>query len=217
MSAPLSAYLEAQGYQVNCEVGNCDMTAVKDGELIIVELKLNMSLRFLYQGLQRKQISDSIYLALPVEGSGKSPPEFKNLKALLKRLEMGLILVRFLKTKTKVEIVQHPDQWDARKRPSRKRQILREIGARGVEYNKAGMSGKIPKMTAYKKRVIQIARTMSDEETWSPSQLKKAGCCTDCGSMLRMNHYGWFTREARGKYKLHPLGKEAVSNYQEIE
>ncbi|MFT5499188.1 MAG: hypothetical protein ACI9TH_004603 [Kiritimatiellia bacterium] len=217
MSAPLTAYLEAQGYKVNCEVGPCDMTALKDEELIVIELKLRMSLRFLYQGLNRKQLSESVYLALPVEGSRQYPPEFKNLKALLKRLEMGLILVRFMKTKTRVELIQHPDQWAVTKRPGRTRRILREIHARPTEYNQAGVSGQVQKMTAYRKRAIQLARIMSDGATWSPAQLVKAGCDKDSGAMLRMNHYGWFVREGRGQYRLDAAGRGALENYKDIE
>lgn len=217
MSAPLQAYLEAQGFKVNCEVGHCDMTALKGDDLIIIELKLRMSLRFLYQVLQRKQITDSVYLCLPVQGSTAYPPEFRNLKSLLKRMEMGLILIRFLKTKTRVEMIQHPDQWESPKRKTRKHRIIREIDARSIEYNKAGELGKTPKITAYRKRVILLARMMSNGETWSPAALKKAGCHQDCGAMLRMNHYGWFVREDRGKYKLDCVGFEALDTYKSIE
>ncbi len=216
LSEPLKRYLEGQGYTVNCEVNHCDMTATKDDALLIIELKLKMSLRFLYQGLNRKAITDSVYLALPVEGSKSTPPEFRNLKALLKRLEIGLILVRFLKTKTKVEIIQHPDSWQAPKRPGKTRAILREIQSRPIEYNVAGASGQQPKITAYRKRVLQIAKTMDDGETWSPAAVKKTGCDSTAGQILRLNHYGWFVREDRGKYRLDEAGKEALKDYSDI-
>ncbi|MCG8528015.1 MAG: DUF2161 family putative PD-(D/E)XK-type phosphodiesterase [Opitutales bacterium] len=216
LSQPLQRYLQDQGYKVNCEVGHCDMTAMKGDELIVIELKLKVSLKFIYQAINRKQISDSVYLALPVHGSGTMPPEFRNLKALLKRLELGLLLVRFLKTKTRVEVVMHPDQWQAPKRVKRKRQILREIEARPTEYNKAGMVGSEQKITAYRRRVIEVAREMGDGKLWSPAQLKNKGCHSDCGNMLRMNHYGWFVREERGKYRLDESGREALKQYADI-
>jgi hypothetical protein len=213
LSDPLKSYLEEQGYKVNCEVGHCDMTALKDGALIVIELKLRMNLKFLYQSLQRKSLTDDVYLALPVVGSRDFPAEFRNLKTLLKRLEMGLILVRFLKTKTRVEIIQHPDSWQAPKRPKRTRQILREIHARPVEHNAAGMPGNQKKMTAYRQRAIFIARCMRGGAVFSPAALRKLGCADDTGSILRMNHYGWFTRVGRGKYSLDSAALEALNDY----
>ena len=216
LSAPLKNYLESQGYQVNCEVNHCDMTATKGDEILVIELKLRMSLRFLYQCLNRKIITDSVYLALPVEGGAATPPEFKNLKSLLKRLEMGLILVRFLKTKTKVEILQQPDSWQAPRRPSRHRAILREIQARGTEYNVAGISGRDIKITAYRKKVLKIAGHMTDGKLWSPADLRKLDCDAATGQILRQNHYGWFVREERGRYRITDAGQQAFRNYESM-
>ena len=216
MSAPLTHYLEIQGYRVNCEVKHCDMTAIRGDEIVVIELKLAMSLRFLYQSLLRKHITDSVYLALPVEGGSAFPPEFRNLKSLLKRLEMGLILVRFLKTKIKVEVVQHPDMWEAPKRPGKARSILREIHAREIEYNLAGTPGQHRKMTAYRQRVLKIATAMSDGNIWTPAQLRQCGCDASTSQILRMNHYGWFIREERGKYRLGATGRDALTDYRQL-
>ena len=42
---PIRAFLEEEGYQVQAEVKNCDIAAVKDGQLVIVELKKAFSLK----------------------------------------------------------------------------------------------------------------------------------------------------------------------------
>jgi hypothetical protein len=34
LSAPVKSYLEGHGYQVNCEVKNCDIVATKDDDEI---------------------------------------------------------------------------------------------------------------------------------------------------------------------------------------
>jgi hypothetical protein len=39
LSKPLQTYLAAQGYTVRCEVKHCDIVAVKDDVLIVIELK----------------------------------------------------------------------------------------------------------------------------------------------------------------------------------
>ncbi|MDZ7794620.1 MAG: hypothetical protein U5P10_13290 [Spirochaetia bacterium] len=67
---PLKAYLEGQGYSVHAEVRNCDIVAQKGDELILVELKSSISLNLLIQAAERKEISDSVYIAVPVPRGG---------------------------------------------------------------------------------------------------------------------------------------------------
>ena len=42
---PIRAFLEEKGYQVQAEVKDCDIAAVKDGQLLIVELKKAFNLK----------------------------------------------------------------------------------------------------------------------------------------------------------------------------
>ena len=42
--APVRDYLESLGYEVKGEVKSCDMTALRNGELIVVELKRGFTL-----------------------------------------------------------------------------------------------------------------------------------------------------------------------------
>ena len=46
---PIQHYFTKQGYVVNGEVNDCDVTAIRDNELIIIELKLSLTLTFLYK------------------------------------------------------------------------------------------------------------------------------------------------------------------------
>ena len=41
---PVRDYLEKLGYEVKGEVKDCDITAMRDGELIVVELKRGFTL-----------------------------------------------------------------------------------------------------------------------------------------------------------------------------
>ena len=63
---PLKRYLEAQGYTVHGEVKNCDIVARRGEELLVVELKSAISLNLLIQAGERKELSDSVYIAVPV-------------------------------------------------------------------------------------------------------------------------------------------------------
>jgi len=62
---PIKKYLETSGYKVRAEVKNCDITATKDDELIIIELKLSVNIQLLIQATDRQRITDSVYVAIP--------------------------------------------------------------------------------------------------------------------------------------------------------
>ena len=50
---PVRDLFVKRGYKVNAEVRDCDVTATKDDEFIIIELKKNLSVTLLAQGLKR--------------------------------------------------------------------------------------------------------------------------------------------------------------------
>ncbi|MCF6334716.1 MAG: DUF2161 family putative PD-(D/E)XK-type phosphodiesterase, partial [Spirochaetales bacterium] len=148
LSEPLTLWLTKQGYTVSCEVKNCDIVARKDDELIIVELKTRFSLDLVYQAVNRKKLTESVYVAVPVPQGKKSIPKIKEVKQLLYRLEVGLILVRFLKTKTRLEIVSHPGQYFPKEAVKRRRAIIREIDGRYSEFNRGGSTNKDQRVSA---------------------------------------------------------------------
>ena len=74
---PVKTLFENMGYQVNAEVKDCDVTAVKDDELIIAELKKNLSVTLLSQGLQRQKTGAVTYIAVP-KPKNYSPKPFRD-------------------------------------------------------------------------------------------------------------------------------------------
>ena len=50
---PVRDLFVKRGYKVNAEVRDCDVTATKNDEFIIIELKKNLSVTLLAQGLKR--------------------------------------------------------------------------------------------------------------------------------------------------------------------
>ena len=68
---PVKAFLEKQGYVAKGEVRGCDVVAVKDGVSLIVELKQRFTLELLLQGVERRALTDLVYLAVP-EPSARS-------------------------------------------------------------------------------------------------------------------------------------------------
>ena len=63
---PVRDYLENLGYQVKGEVKDCDIAALRDGELIVVELKRGFTLELIYQALDRQRVADGVYVAVPL-------------------------------------------------------------------------------------------------------------------------------------------------------
>ena len=62
---PVKRLFEGQGFAVNAEVKDCDVTAVNGDELVIIELKRNLSVTLLAQGLKRQRCGADVYVAVP--------------------------------------------------------------------------------------------------------------------------------------------------------
>jgi hypothetical protein len=210
---PLSQYLKEQGYEVYSEVKNCDITARKGEELLVIELKTRFSLALVYQAVDRKRLTPSVYVAIPVMGSGKIPPNYRSMKALLRRLETGLILIRILKKSTRVEIVLHPKPFEERMAPRRRDSIIREINGRYGEFNQAGSTSKDEKISAYKQEAIRIGWWIKKDGPLSPKELRSKGCGDKTQRILADNHYGWFNRIRKGVYELDEAGEKALEEY----
>ncbi|MGI9256394.1 MAG: DUF2161 family putative PD-(D/E)XK-type phosphodiesterase [Salinispira sp.] len=213
---PIKKWLEGQGYSVHGEVRNCDLVARKGAEMIIVETKLRLSLRLLLQSVGRQEVCNAVYMAVALRKSRTYPADFTAIKRLLRRLGLGLIFVRFLKTRTRVEIALHPGDIYARQRPSMRQSIIREIDGRYAEFNKSGEVIKTERITAYKQQSLYIVHMLADLGESSPVHLREQGLPPRTGAILSRNVYGWFIHPARGRYALSPEGRRALNTYGHI-
>ena len=215
---PVYDYLVRQGYMVHSEVKNCDITAVKGEELIVVELKTSFNLKLCVQGAKRQRIADSVYVAIPVPKGGKRSSGWKDMCLLLRRLELGLIMVTPDKENPGVEIVFHPNTFDRLKSvksgKKQRKHIIREVEARYGDYNEGG-SSKRKLMTAYRENSVFIACCFRKYGQLSPAQLKKLGTGVKTSSILLKNFYGWFERISKGIYSLHPHAEQFLEGYPE--
>jgi GNAT superfamily N-acetyltransferase len=213
---PIKTYLEGQGYRVSSEVQECDIVATKDRDIVIVELKTRFSVSLLIQAVKRKEITDSVYAAIPVPVGRVRPPNLGGIKKLLRRLEIGLILVDLLKTKTKIEIVLHPRPFLSRQRPKKRAAIIREINGRYAEFNMAGSPSKQERITAYKQEAIKIAYLLRTQGAASARKLVDLGTGNKTQRILSQNNYGWFDRIRRGTYQLNRWGEQALAAYPRV-
>jgi hypothetical protein len=62
---PIKDYFEKRGYEVYAEVIEADIVAVKDTQIVVIEMKLNMNLKLLDQCWRWKNRANLVYAAIP--------------------------------------------------------------------------------------------------------------------------------------------------------
>ncbi len=217
--APVKMYLEEKGYSVYGEVRDCDLAAVKNGDLIIVEFKKNFSLKLVMQGTRRQELTNSVYLAVPQMSSHSPLPSKKEVLVLLKRLGLGLIVVHFeYKEKgEKIEILLNPEipVKVHRKNYQKRKALFKEIGSRYQDFNIGGSSSHIETITAYRLKALTIAILLQKNGEMSPAGLITLGAAPETRAILARNYYQWFIRIRRGIYTLSETGVSCFIKYPE--
>ncbi len=206
--APVKAYFEGLGYQVNGEVKDCDLTAVKDEHLVIVEFKRQFGLPLLYQGLDRQKMARDVYLCIPRPGR-ESVSANRKRKALLKKCGLGLITVALDSPVPTVDVRQHPDNGEGKLQNRKRTALLKEIAGRSGDYNTGG-STKVRIKTAYLEKALHIACVLAHTGPLSPKKLITHGCAPKAGLIVSRNVYGWFEKVEKGVYGLSAKGEEAL-------
>lgn len=212
---PIYQYLSEQGYKVCSEVKDCDVTAVKDEELIIIEMKTNFNATLLIQAVQRQKAADLVYIAIPKPKKAGFSKQWKDMCYLVKRLELGLIVINFKNNINAVEVVFHPGPYAYRKNKNMRNSIIKEINGRYKDYNEGGSTRK-KIMTAYKEASIYIACCLESYGSLSPKKLRELGTSEKTQSILSKNFYGWFNRVVKGVYELTEDGLKVLEEYSEL-
>lgn len=213
---PIRKHFIKQGYRVNGEVHDCDLTAVKDDVLIIVELKLNLNIDLLLQATRRQRLTDLVYIAIP-KPKRITRKRWNDITQLIQRLELGLIIVSFAGNRKKVEFKIHPEPYKrmTSKNTRKKAALIKEIEGRSADYNIGG-SSKTKIMTAYKENCIQIACYLEKLGQMSPKALVALGTGNKTPLILQKNYYKWFERVERGIYVITEQGKSELEDYPEL-
>lgn len=209
----IKKYLNSQGYDVKAEVLNTDITAIRDDEVIVIEMKKTLNTRLIYQGCDRQRICDYVYLAIiePTKKIQRSS-QFKEKVYIIRRLQLGLLFVNL--EDDKIVPFLDPKTYTFRQNKIKKRKLLKEFEQRITSFNVGGVT-KTKIITAYRERAIRIAYYLSEQ----PMKLKDLKAITQedkCSSILQKNFYGWFERVERGIYVLTPLGKEELLKYEHV-
>ena len=203
--APLKAYLEAQGYEVKAEIGDCDIMARRAGDPpLIVEMKLTFSLQLVMQGVVRQGLFDHVYLAVPVSKGWKL--RYRDIIALCRRLSLGLLAVG----PHGIEAHLDPGPYAPRLKSKPAARLLREFDRRVGDPNEGGITG-VKKVTAYRQDAIRCALHLQAGPC-KASVVAKATGVARAATLMRHDHYGWFERVSLGIYQLTPKGHTAVAD-----
>ena len=209
----IKKWFEDKGYTVHAEVKDCDLTAIKDNELIIAEFKRGLTIELLLQGVVRQKSAEKVYLVIQ-----KPPVKYRKLLDILyilKKLDLGLLLVDFEDSENaEVEEALEPKQSSRVNKKSRKRRmIVKESTLRATDGNCGGSNQK-KLLTLYRERSIFIACCLEKFGELSPENLRKLGSSKRrTNTILAANFYGWFTRIRRGLYCLSDEGKKALITF----
>jgi hypothetical protein len=207
---PIAKHLTELGYTVRGEVMNCDVTAVRGEELVIIEMKRSLTLSLLVQATKRQRITDAVYVAVPRARDARA---WVGLRRLLRQLELGLIFVTFRgRAKPQVEVVFHPVPYQRQKRRRARLAVLREVEGRSADLNCGGTCRR-KIMTAYRENAIRIASHLDTRGPLSPKELRALGTGPKTHSILYSNFYGWFERVDRGVYALNASGRAQLAEH----
>ncbi len=206
----LKEHFVAQGYKVNAEVKDCDMTAVKDDELIIIEMKTSLNITVLYQALERKKLSPNVYIAIPRPKRDYRKTKLK-MKNLITKLDLGLIVIDVVNRG--LEVLVHPQVNPTQRINSNKKaKLVSEINNRSVDENIGGKN-KTKILTAYKELGIALCVVINIEEEVDTNTLReKYGFDIKTTKYLHTNFFRWYKKVGKGTYQLTKEGKEVLKS-----
>lgn len=216
---PVKTYFTELGYAVYGEVEDCDVVALKENELVMIELKLTANLTLFMQATKRQRITDQVFIAIPKPNYSLRSQKWRDLCYIVRRLEIGLILVSFQGDKGEAKVVIEPTSFDRKKSiqlsKKRRNRVMKEIEGRSGDFNVGG-SSQTKVLSAYKENCIHIACCLKQYGSLSPKALREMGTGEKTSAILSKNYYGWFERVKRGVYVLSEQGKKALTTYADL-
>jgi hypothetical protein len=201
----VKAFLQGQGYTVKGEVRGCDVVGVRGDEPpVVVELKLAFSLGLVLQGVDRLAMTDRVYLAVPRPRGRRGPGAAirrRDVRALCRRLGLGLLAVGPAPDAAAVEVVLDPLPYRPRPQARRLGRLLGEHARREGDPNPGGLT-RTPLVTAYRQEALRCALLIDRAGRAPLRALRESGLVPNAPRILQRDVYGWFQRVARATYRL---------------
>lgn len=202
---PVRKLLMGLGYDVQGEIGAADVFAKKEEELLIVELKLQITLKLIYQAIERQKITRNVYIAVPAsiyKNHLKQNPQFHDL---IKLLKLGLITV---KDHEAFILIASDSSYVIKHKPTRKRMMEKEFLKRDQHLTLGGTKEK--RMTYYRESVLEVAKALYTLKEATTITLKAYTQIAKTSDILADNYDQLFLKKEKGLYVLSPLGIETV-------
>ena len=214
---PVKAFLQARGYRVKGEVGDCDVVALGGAsEVVIVELKTGFTLPLVFQGIRRQSMSHDVYVAFAVArgGAGVWRRRRRDVVKLCRMLGLGLMTVRTGgTTPARVEVHLDPAPYRPRRHARRRARLVAEFERRVGDPNRGGTNRRAI-VTAYRQDALRCALCLRAGPARTAAV--KAGTGVErAPRILQRDVYGWFERVSYGTYGLTPAGLRALDEYAE--
>ncbi|MFV0520136.1 MAG: DUF2161 family putative PD-(D/E)XK-type phosphodiesterase [Lachnospirales bacterium] len=204
-------YFEKKGYKVNAEVRNCDVVVQKENYFAIIELKLALNITLIHQALNRLTITENVYIAIKKPKKNYFKERQKMLR-LVKRLNIGLIVINPDIKENKLEILFNPKDIDTTPPKTKKGELVKkEISGRKLDLNKGGVN-KTKLLTAYKDLSIRIACICEIYTIVNVKFLKENFDIDNAYSILYNNFHGYFIRYGNGDYGISDKGLTALND-----
>ncbi len=204
MYPALKDFFETNGYKVNAEVKGCDIVVSKDDYIAVVEMKLHLNITLIYQALDRLDITNNVFIA--VKKPKKSfMKERSKMKKLVKKLNIGLILVDLSAIEKTVEVVVEPITSKKDKNTKKTRSVQKEIKGRRFD-NNIGGSNKTKIMTSYKDLSIKLACICEQYTVINSKFLKENFDLENTYPVLYNNFFNFFIIYGKGDFGLSDEG-----------
>jgi hypothetical protein len=213
---PVRRLLEKNGYTVKAEIQACDIVAFKDDEILVVEMKRQFNLKVVYQAMERRTITDKVYIAVP-RPKRYSDKNTRMMRKMLDELGIGLIAVG-IEGAPIAEFVAEPKK-TKQINPKKKKRIISEADGRNMDMNVGG-STRSKIITAYTEASVLALCHMERFDTLNTRNLKKLGYTDKIRNAFRSNAYGWFEKVDVATYAMSEKGilaLEAEENKELVE
>ncbi|WP_420568473.1 DUF2161 domain-containing phosphodiesterase [Thalassovita sp.] len=205
---PVKRFFQALGYEVKSEIGAADVVVMRAGEPpVIIELKTGFSLTLLQQAVARQALTDQVYVAVPRWKGRTGWRAFKGNVGLCKRLGLGVITVKL--DTAEVQVHHDPAPFRPRKIKRRQDTLMKEFERRQGDPNQGGAVRK-GLVTSYRQEALRCAAYLAEHGPSKGSLVAKGAEVAKATTMMRDNHYGWFTKVSVGTYDLSDAGREAL-------
>lgn len=211
---PIKSLLESFGFSVKGEIKDIDIFAIKDDVTLACELKNTITLKVIYQAMDRQKISDIVYIGIPIKALRSHKRDMKSFFYLLRRLEIGLIIVEKGLARFELEPKPFHMEKSIKKSESRKKTIIKEFHERQNIITEGGTKGK--KITNYRERGIKLLMALEGLSYATPKLLKAVTQVEDAYNILYHNYDGWFQKKEHGVYMLSDQGRKALFAYRDV-